>query len=434
MLRVALAIPSVAGLLLAACSGDDAPEETDVAWVDPFTAEEAERVLAMSPLPPPPPDPTNAWADDPDAAHLGRWLYFDPRFSGTGEVSCATCHLPAEGWADDRRVSTGIGDTARHANTVWNTAYNRWMFWDGRADSHWAQALAPMEDGKEHGFDRLAAAHLIASDPELTEAFRAVFAELPDFSDPTRFPANGRPSADPADPLGAAWSGMALEDQEAVNLLWSYVGKAIAAFERTIVTRHAPIDDLVTAYREGDTAALAAADPEVIEGLQIFTGRGNCHFCHLGPNFTNGEFHNIGLGPRDWLETSDRGRFDGILPVLADPFNGAGAWSDDPVAGAEKLDHVAHTPETLGQFKVPTLRNVATRGSFMHGGHFESLEDVVRFYSALDEEPAWGHREDLMVPLDLTEAEIASVVAFLNALTGDDTAHIPTEPPASPIP
>ena len=420
---------------IAACTPEDPAKDTSVAgWVDPFDAEQADRVLAMSPLPPPPPDPTNAWADDADAAHLGQWLFFDQRFSSNGRVSCATCHLPEEGWADARALSEGVGETARHANTVWNTAYNRWMFWDGRSDSHWAQALAPIEDGNEHGFDRLAAAHLITTDPELSAAFEAVFGEPGDFSDPERFPANGRPTVDPADPQGIAWAGMATDDQDAVNLLWSHVGKAIAAFERTIVTRHAPIDDLVDAYRAGDVAALEAADPAVIEGLQIFTGRGNCHFCHLGPNFTNGEFHSIGLGERAWLDPGDRGRFDGIPKVLADPFNGTGPFSDDPVAGAEKLQHLAQTAETMGQFKVPTLRNVATRKRFMHGGQFETLEDVVGYYSAVDETPTWGHREEFMEPLDLTEAEVASVVAFLNALTGDDTADIPTLAPASPIP
>ncbi|MBA2321977.1 MAG: cytochrome C peroxidase, partial [Deltaproteobacteria bacterium] len=165
-----------------------------------------------------------------------------------------------------------------------------------------------------------------------------------------------------------------------------------------------------------------------IEGLGIFVGKGNCHFCHLGPALTSGEFHNIGLGSRDWLDLADRGRFDGIPTVLADPFNGAGQWSDDPVAGTEKLVHLVQGAETMGQYKVPTLRNVALTAPYMHGGHFATLEEVVRYYSELDELTPWGHREDLMVQLDLTDAEIAAVVIFLESLTGDDLAGVATGP------
>jgi cytochrome c peroxidase len=417
------------GWWLQACAGGNA-EETG--WVDPFNAEEAERVLRLTPLPPVPPDPTNAWSDDPDAAHLGRWLFFDPRLSSNGEVSCATCHNPATGFSDGRTLSEGLSTTGRHAPSVWNAAYNRWMFWDGRADSLWAQALQPLEDVREHGFDRVAAVHLIAGDAELRAAYEAIFGALPDLSG---LPEHAKPTAEPADAaLDAAWWAMTDAEREAVDRIWSHLGKAIAAYERTVVTRHAPIDDLVAAYRDNDQTALGAADPAVVEGLQLFVGRGNCHFCHLGPGLTNSEFHNIGLGPRDWLSASDRGRFDGIPVVLADPFNGAGAWSDDPAAGSEKLDPLWASAESLGQFKVPTLRNVRLVGPYFHGGQFDTLEEVVGYYNRLDETPTWGHREDLMRPLQLDAAGEAALVAFLDALTGDDLDAVATTPPPSPLP
>lgn len=426
---------AVSSLVLAlACSGG-----SDTAVNDPvagqYTAEELAIIATLSPLSTVPADRTNAVADDPDAAHLGRWLYFDTRFSSSGKVSCATCHDPSQGFADGRVLSRGISDTDRHAPSLFNTAHNRWMNWDGRCDSHWCQALGPLEAPEEMNVTRLEVVHTLASDSDLSAGYAAVFGALPALSDADRFPEAGRPMEDTTDPNHVAWAGMAADDQETVNTIFSNVGKAIAAYERLILTGPAPADDYIVALlSDGEDAAAGLLSESAQRGLKVFAGSGSCHFCHSGGNYTNNEFHNIGLGPRDWLQLDDTGRFDGITTLLESTFSGTGAYSDDPSAAEINLNHLTQTPEQLGQFKVPTLRNIASHPPYMHGGHFETLTDVVRFYSELDEEPDWGHREDLMVPLELDEDGIADVVAFLESLSGPGPDPSLLTAPDSPIP
>ena len=426
---------AVSSLLLAmACTGgSDTAEPTSAEGQ--YTEDELAIIATLTLLPAVPADPTNAVADDPDAAHLGQWLYFDARFSSNGEVSCATCHDPSQGFADGRPLSEGIATTDRHAPSLINTAYNRWMYWDGRCDSHWCQALGPIEDPDEMNFTRLEVAHLLASDSELSAGYAAVFGSLPELSDTERFPEAGRPMEDTTDPHHIAWDGMSAEDQETINTIFVNVGKAVAAYERLIITGPAPADDYITTLLdEGEDAAAGLLSESAQRGLKVFAGQGSCHFCHSGSNYTNNEFHNIGLGPRDWLMPDDTGRFDGITTVIESPFNGIGAYSDDPDAAEINLNYLAQTPEQLGQFKVPTLRNIASHPPYMHGGHFKTLTEVVIFYSELNEEPDWGHREDLMVPLELDEDGVADVVAFLEALSGLDPDPILLTSPDSPIP
>ena len=400
-----------------------------------YTEDELAIIASLTPLPAVPADPTNAVADDPDAAHLGQWLYFDARFSSNGEVSCASCHEPSLGFSDGLAISEGVASTARHAPSIFNTAYNRWMYWDGRCDSHWCQALSPIEDPNEMNFTRLEVAHLLASDSELSAAYAEVFGPLPDLSDLSRFPEAGRPMEDTTAPHHLAWSGMTAADQETINTVFVNAGKAIAAYERLIITGTSPADDYIAVLLdEGEEAAAGLLSESAQRGLKAFAGQGNCHFCHSGSNYTNNEFHNIGLGARDWLRSDDTGRFDGIATVLENPFNGTGAYSDDTSAAEVNLNYLSQTPEQLGQFKVPTLRNISSHPPYMHGGHLETLTDVVRFYNELDEEPDWGHREDLMVPLGWDEDEVADMVAFLEALSGPGPDPSLLASPDSPIP
>src|SRR5262249_22957025 len=156
-----------------------------------------------------------------------------------------------------------------------------------------------------------------------------LFGALPDARDATRFPASARPVADaPDDPQQQAWSAMAAPDRDAVDRFYSNMGKAIAAFERHLISRDAPFDRFVAGLRDGDGAKLAALSLPAQRGLRMFIGSGQCHQCHVGPNFTDGEFHSIGLPPLSGAG-ADRGRFVGIKTVLADPFNGLGSFSDD---------------------------------------------------------------------------------------------------------
>ena len=133
----------------------------------------------MSPLDAPPLDPTNRVSGDPRAARLGQFLFFDTRLSANGSVACVTCHDPDRGWADGETLARGVHALERHSMSLWNAAYHRWYFWDGRADSLWAQALEPLEHPNEHGTTRLACAHLVHDDDELRAAYEEVFGPLP---------------------------------------------------------------------------------------------------------------------------------------------------------------------------------------------------------------------------------------------------------------
>ncbi|MDP6933378.1 MAG: cytochrome c peroxidase, partial [Myxococcota bacterium] len=375
-------------VLLTGCAGGMAPDSAEL------TDDELEAVLALSPLPELPADPTNSVADDPAAAQLGQWLFFDTGLSSDGAVSCDSCHDPEHAFSDTEALSETLGTTERHSPSLLYTAYNDWFFWDGRCDTHWCQALGPMEHPAEMGSNRLAIAHHLHQDEALNEAYTEIFGALPDLSDSTRFPPEGRPvPEDASDPLDQAWSSMEADDRQAVNVLFSNVGKAMAAYERTLLpVDEAPFDAWVTAIAEGDPGGGDWLSSSAVEGLQLFLGEGQCHFCHSGPLFTNGEFHNIGLASRDGLDPADTGRFEGISSLLDNAFNGAGDYSDDPDWGSLKVDHLALAEEQLGQFKVPSLRTTAASPPYMHGGHFETLAEVVEYYSELDETPSIGHR------------------------------------------
>lgn len=430
--------------LLVGCAGADkpldtapaddsgAPADTADQGVGPFSAEQWARIQRMK-ISDPPPDPSNAVAEDPAAARLGQWLYFDRRLSANGEVGCVTCHDPDKGFTDGEPLAEGIGTTGRSAPTVLNTVWNRWFFWDGRADSHWAQALGPLENPIEHGFSRLELAHLIDDDADLNTAYTAIFGALPDLSDADRFPPMGRPVAgDDSDPAAVAWASMSGADQDAVNRVFSNAGKAIAAYERRIRTGPSAFDRYVDALESGDDSGGGQLSDSAARGLALFVGEANCHLCHTGPTLSDLEFHNVGLAPRVWLNPDDLGRYDGIPKVLADPFNGLGAFSDSTEDALTKLGYLTLSSDQLAQFKTPPLRDVALTAPYMYGGQLETLEDVVRFYNQADETPQWGHREEVIVALDLDDQGIVDLVAFLESLTGDDVEEALTVAPARP--
>ena len=380
-----------------------------------FTPEERERILQHSPLGDPPRDPTNAVFENPAAARLGQRLFFDPGFSRDGTVSCSTCHVAARGLADGQALSPRF-PVDRSVPSLWNVAYNRWFFWDGRADSLWSQALQPLENPREHGSTRLQVVRRISDTPGLRAEYEAVFGPLPDLS---RFPPAGGPGVLPAgSPLHAAWTSMGESDQAVVNRLFANVGKAIAAYERGLVSRRAPFDVFVEGLRSGDAAKVAALSPEARQGLKLFVGKANCRLCHSGPNFTDGEFHNIGVPPLRGGFTADR--FAAIDEVRKDPFNSRGPYSDDRASGEKKLDYLPKLQDTWGQIKTPSLRNVAKTAPYMRQGQFGSLEEAIRFYSTLKGMVQAGHSERfILTPLQLTSTEIAALVAFLESLTDE---------------
>jgi len=367
-----------------------------------FDAEQVAKILTHSPLGPPPADPTNTWADDPRAARLGQRLFFERRFSANGEVSCATCHVPDRNFTDGESIATGLQRGERHTPTLWNAGYQRWYFWDGRADSLWAQPLQPLESAVEMGGSRAGIADLLREDPRLGAPFAELFGPLP-----------------------------APDDAPGIDRAFVHVGKALAAYERRLVSRRAPFDVFVEGLREDDSDKRAALSPAAQRGLQIFIGKGRCRMCHGGPNFSDGEFHGTGIAPLGGGNLTDPARYRGIQRLLADPFNAKGAFSDERDGQAAlALETLARGPETWGEFKTPTLRNVALTAPYMHQGQMATLADVVRFYSTLEgSAPPGHHQEQVLRPLGLDAGEQADLVAFLESLTDVDVDPALLVPP-----
>ena len=374
------------------------------------------RGLWLGSLPALPPDPSNAYAGDPRAAAFGQHLFFDTRFSANGEVSCAACHQPERIFADGLPLAEGVGTTTRKTMTIVGTAFSPWQFWDGRKDSQWAQALAPLESAVEHGGTRMQYAQLISA--HYRSEYETIFGALPDFSDRTRFPDSAGPVDDSA--ARTAWDSMTPADRQAVTQVFVNMGKAIAAYERLIMPAPSRFDRYVEALINGDTRSMnGALTSDEVSGLRLFIGQAQCIKCHNGPLFTNNDFHNTGVPTRQGLSL-DGGRASGVQLLLGDEFNCLSQWSDAGAQDCAELRFVTTEGEQLqGAFKPPTLRNVAETAPYMHAGQFATLEEVLAHYNRAPASPI-GHNE--LEPLGLTEREVGQIVAFLRALQGGVTA------------
>lgn len=366
------------------------------------------RSLWIGSLPPLPQDPSNRYADDPQAAALGQKLFFDTRFSSNGLVSCATCHLSGKLFQDGTPLAHGVGTTNRRTMTVVGTAYSPWLFWDGRKDSLWAQALGPMENPVEHGGNRTLYAHLIAD--LYAEDYEALFGPLPDLSN---LPRSAGPVEEDAEAV-ENWAQMTPRDRDAVTRMYVNMGKAIAAYQRLLNPGESRFDRYVEAVLAGDYAsANEILNPDEISGLKLFIGEANCTNCHNGPLFTNNDFHNTGVPAVETLP-EDIGRALGAQQVLADEFNCLSVYSDAQPDQCTELNFlVAEGHQLVRQFKPPSLRNVAERGPYMHAGQFATLEEVLHHYNTAPEAPD-GHSE--LEPLNLSEKQTAQIIAFLKTL------------------
>lgn len=291
----------------------------------------------------------------PARVELGRALFFDPRLSGNGTLSCATCHNPALGWSDGLKTGVGINGTVlgRATPTVVNTAYNTQFMWDGRKKSLEDQALGPMKTPEEMKTDFGAAIKMLQSIPGYREQFARAY---------------------PGEPIAE-----------------ETVAKAIAAFERTVVSTDSRFDRWVAGERSAITL-------QEWRGYQVFKdpAKGNCVVCHAPPNFTDNGYHNIGIAHPHGAE--DVGRFAiRKLPVLK------------------------------GAFKTPTLRDVELTAPYFHNGTAMTLRDAVEHYARGGDDRS-NVSKDVRV-LELSEQDKLDMVAFMKALTGSQrTASIPALP------
>ena len=351
----------------------------------PWTDAEIEilRSLWIASLPPLTPDPTNAVADNPRAAKLGQQLFFDTRMSANGAVSCASCHQPARRFTDGLPKGQGIASSKRNTHSIVGVAYSPWLYWDGRKDSLWSQALAPLEDPNEHGSNRVKVVELVTQSPEYREEYKILFGAF-----------------DPA-------------EDDAIDSAFANVGKAIAAFERLLMPSPSRFDDYVAALLDGNEDAQAAAlTTDEILGLQLFIGEALCTQCHNGPLLTNNEFHNTGVISFPG-EVPDKGRVAGVREVLADPFNCSGNYSDSAEADCTELKYARTGSELIGAFRTPSLRNLENTEPYMHKGQFNTIAETLRHYN--EASPAMiGHNE--AKPLGLSGRQLRQIEAFLGSL------------------
>jgi len=273
---------------------------------------------------------------------LGLRLFFDPRLSGDNRMSCASCHIPALAFTDGRPVAVGSNGRAlsRNTPTLIQSAHNTSQFWDGRVRTLEEQVFEPIRhpDEMNQNLDVLQAE--LAEDPDYVNLFEEAF---------------GSP------------------------ITLQGISAAIAAFERTLLSRNSPFDRYLTGER-------TAISPEARRGMDIFQIKAQCGSCHKGLDFTDHEFHNLGVAEPD-SQQPDLGRY---LVTKLEPERGA--------------------------FKTPTLRNIAQTAPYMHNGTLKTLEEVVAFYNKGGGKNP--HLDPAMTPLELSQQEQKDLVAFLITLTG----------------
>lgn len=325
-----------------------------------FHRNEWDMIREMAAPEAPPPDPSNAVADSPAAAALGKKLFFDTSLSPSGEVSCASCHQTEHGLSDSTPVARAAGVGTRRTPRITLAAHQRWQFWDGRVDSLWAQALAPFENPAEFNSSRLRVVRRVMAG--YGSDYRAAFPAAPAPST-SAWPADGKPG-------DAAYDALPEGERQAATQTFVNIGKAIAAYERSFRTKPTALD----AYARGDKEALTI---EQKQGLSTFFSA-SCTQCHWGPTLSDGAFHvtRVGTGRADGA--ADQGRSGGIVLWSQSEFSRGGRWSDAPHA-APSFD-LAPNVRTLGAFKTPSLRGVATSAPFGHGGTQVELVSVVDAY------------------------------------------------------
>jgi cytochrome c peroxidase len=300
-------------------------------------------------------------ADNPitkEKVELGRLLFFDKRLSANNTIACASCHIPALAFTDGQPVSTGINSQqgGRSAPTAINRGFSTAQFWDGRAATLEDQSIGPFANLIEHGF---------ASHDELIKKINSIKGYKKLFSD-----VYGKK-----------------------KLTKENVGRAIAAFQRTLISGNSPFDRF---DYDGDQKAISESAKR---GKNLFFDKARCNLCHMGTNFSDEKFHNIGIGWDD-SDTLDLGRY-----------------------------RVSKNEKDLGAFKTPTLREITKTAPYMHDGRFATLEDVIKHYNKGGVKNPF--LDNQVIPLNLSDLEIKDLLSMLRSLEGEGWQHVraPTEFP-----
>ena len=342
--------------------------------------------LWLESLPDLPDDPSNVVANNVMAAEFGSKLFSDTRLSANGGISCSTCHQVDRRFTDGLKKALAIGLSDRNTPSIVGSQYSPWQYWDGRRDSQWSQALAPLENAHEHGINRSQAVDIIFKDANYRMTYEALFG-----------------------PLKSAMESNNIE----LNIAFANIGKSIAAFERTILPTASRFDDYVTALIKGDMVAQSEIlNKDERAGLHLFIGKANCTQCHNGPLLTNQEFHNTGAINFSG-DLPDKGRAGGVREVIDSEFNCRSIYSDDPAQNCPELDFIRTGVELIGAVRTPSLRNLEHTAPFMHKGQLQSIADVLNHYNEAPDAMI-GHNE--AEPLGLNDIELSQLEAFLTTL------------------
>jgi len=352
-----------------------------------FSDGEIKIILSHGPWPvPAQTDPSNRVSGKSEAIELGTRLFFDQRISGGGTMSCASCHVPERNWTDNLRRGVGVREVERNTPTLMNVLGSRWYGWDGASDSLWSHSLRPILDERELAATPRHVAQLVRDDEQLSCRYRKAFGAGPS---PT--------------------------DDEAVLV---GVGKALAAFQETLVSGRTPFDRFRDALARKEPLPLGTYSEAAQRGLKIFIGKGGCTACHSGPNFTSGEFFSTGLSRLAPLGKPDPGRQAGIRRLLEYRFNLLGPYNDDETGtSAVRTREAALGKASFGEFKVPSLRNLILTAPYGRDGGVDTLAEVVRHYAGID--PVRLHAKDgkPASPLNLSREEQTDLVVFLESLS-----------------
>jgi cytochrome c peroxidase len=312
---------------------------------------------------------------------LGRTLFFDKRLSADGSVSCATCHEPKRAFTDGRRVAEGIAGRrgSRNSPTLLNAMFNTGQFWDGRVESLEAQARLPLINPDEMG-------------AQTHEQIIARIAALPEY-------------------------GKAFAQAFGTPVTLDGVAKAIASFERTLVSGNSPLDR----YVAGDLNALNEAQRQ---GFMLFRGKARCAVCHTFstsfPFLTDGNYRNTGVSAN----------FAGFNGLAQNAMQVASNYSPEAITGLAKqggaveLGRFMMTGNALdiGAYRTPSLRNVELTAPYFHDGSAATLNDVVKFYVKGGQENAF--RDWQLEAVTLNDEEQHNLVEFLKSLTSDDARRM----------
>jgi len=275
------------------------------------------------------------------------------------------------------------------------------------------------------GSSRLAIVRLIGKDPEYRSIYERVFGQFPSSILSDDFPVHAGPLGAPE--TRAAWQTIDRNDAEQINAAYANIGKAIAAYERTLPLPLTRFDRYVSALLADEDPEENLLTPDERAGLELFldSERTHCLRCHNGPWFTNGGFHNIGTGVFSGKDL-DFGRVFGLRSVLMDEFNCIGPYSDAKPEQCFELRFInrnAHVPLD-GAYKVPGLRNLVATAPYMHDGRFSDLESVLEFYR----QPPDQEQTHELPPLNLSDTETAQLLAFLRTLTVERDSVLAGEP------